>query len=637
MAMTQEKFAALVEQLEIYARRNPLHYRIRVGLLAILGYVYIIAVVAGLLLAGWLLVLLVVYSHRINAGIIKLFIFLAIPIFVAGRSLWESFTMRFPPPTGIGLDRERVPQLFELVDELTNSLKCPPFHHILLTSDLNAGVSQIPKGFLLKGQENYLVVGLPLLQAVSPDRFRAILAHEFGHLSGNHNQFDGWIYRMRKTWMQILNKLHQSQHGAAMFIFERFLNWYAPFFNAYSFVLARADEYEADRCAARLAGEQAAAAALVSVNIKSFFLQESFWTRIYQNADEYPDPPKKLFTRMASELKRGTEPHQEQLWLQQALTTPTDLADTHPCLSDRLKALGYTPEQAPSLMLPIEQTAAEYYLGDAIAPLTEQLNQEWQTKITYQWRERYTQTQEMRQQLQALQQKALEYPLTLDDEWLLAKFTAQLKGNEEAIPLLRTVLEKRPDHVSANYWLGQILLEQGNEKGIQHLETAMAIDSEIILESCRYIYYFLSQQGREAEAKQYQIRAQDHYEKGNLAKQERALVKASDRFQPHEISLERLQTFTQQLANYSEVKEAYLVQKELQYLPEKPFYVLGVKRNKSLIELDGESKDLALVNRLAQELNCPGEMWIVILNNNHQKLEKAMKKVASDPIYRNTK
>lgn len=38
MTMAQEKFDALVKQLEDYAQRQPANYKLRLGLLAVLGY-----------------------------------------------------------------------------------------------------------------------------------------------------------------------------------------------------------------------------------------------------------------------------------------------------------------------------------------------------------------------------------------------------------------------------------------------------------------------------------------------------------------------------------------------------------------------------------------------------------------------
>jgi hypothetical protein len=108
--MTREEFNALVQKLESYAQQQPASYKLRVGLLAVLGYAYIFAVLAGLLLALAIVVLFVVYSGRINSALIKLLILLLVPIFIVLRSLWVSM----PPPKGLELRRQQVPHLFEL-------------------------------------------------------------------------------------------------------------------------------------------------------------------------------------------------------------------------------------------------------------------------------------------------------------------------------------------------------------------------------------------------------------------------------------------------------------------------------------------------------------------------------------------
>ena len=130
------------------------------------------------------------------------------------------------------------PKLFELIDEVCSQVDGPRLHNVLLTEDFNAGIVQTPRLGPFGWQRNHLLIGLPLLQALSPAEFRAVLGHEYGHLSGNHGRFSGWIYRVRQTWTQLLTTLHEQRRHFS-FIFEWFLDWYAPFFNAYSFVLAR--------------------------------------------------------------------------------------------------------------------------------------------------------------------------------------------------------------------------------------------------------------------------------------------------------------------------------------------------------------------------------------------------------------
>lgn len=60
--MTREAFNALVQKLETYAQRQPASYKLRVGLLAVLGYAYIFLVLAVLLTALAIVVLFVVYG-----------------------------------------------------------------------------------------------------------------------------------------------------------------------------------------------------------------------------------------------------------------------------------------------------------------------------------------------------------------------------------------------------------------------------------------------------------------------------------------------------------------------------------------------------------------------------------------------
>ena len=51
--MEPKKPALLIDRLEDYAERYPSRYRFRVALLAVLGYAYLLAVIAGLLALVW--------------------------------------------------------------------------------------------------------------------------------------------------------------------------------------------------------------------------------------------------------------------------------------------------------------------------------------------------------------------------------------------------------------------------------------------------------------------------------------------------------------------------------------------------------------------------------------------------------
>ena len=344
-----------------FAETNPGLYRLRVGLLAALGYVYLFVIVFILLA----IVALTLFYVRFNWLMLKV---LWIPLALVGvvlRSLW----ITIPEPDGIKLEREQAPELFDLVDEVRTALSGPKIHHVIVSDEFNASIVQIPQFGMFGWLRNYLIVGLPLLRALTPAEFRAVLAHEVGHLSGKHGRFSGWIYRLRQSWIEILTRVHQERHYAS-FLFEPFINWYAPYLNAYSFVLARAQERQADQYSVELAGKEVAAVTLVRIMAKDRGLSENFWPNFFRKSKDQPKTPIDPFVQMLDGLDQPIGPINTQKWFFEALRVPTGYEDTHPALADRLAAIGFDKdgkEVATLIEALLEaddgtQTAESYYI-----------------------------------------------------------------------------------------------------------------------------------------------------------------------------------------------------------------------------------------------------------------------------------
>ncbi|MFB2980801.1 M48 family metallopeptidase [Microseira sp. BLCC-F43] len=362
-----------------------------------------------------------------------------------------------------------------------------------ILDEFNAAVVQRPRLGIFGWQQNYLLIGLPLMQALSQSQFRAVLAHELGHLSGNHSRFAGWIYRLGITWYQILERLQREQGGSS-FIFDGFFNWYAPFFNAYSFVLAPMDEYEADRCAAELAGVKNAAEALINVEVKARFLESSFWPDVFKQVQHQIAPPATTYTRMFTALQTAGNSEFATKWLQQSLAEKTNNADTHPCLSERLTALGYSQanQQKITLPPPVKTSAAQQLLGDVLNELTAEFNNNWKQANDTPWRQRYAYVQESLQKLQSLEQKAQKQTLSDEESWNRACWTLEFKGQEVAILLFKEILATQPSHAAANYTIGQILLQKDDSTGIDYVEKAMEKESDYVIDGCQLVSYFLN-------------------------------------------------------------------------------------------------------------------------------------------------
>jgi hypothetical protein len=107
---TEEDFIKLVRRAEAEAASNTGYYTLKVALFALLGYLVIFAVLAGLLgLAGG-----VIASAFFSAALFlillkkKLIIAVLLGIWVLLRALW----VRFEPPRGHRLKRGEFPELF---------------------------------------------------------------------------------------------------------------------------------------------------------------------------------------------------------------------------------------------------------------------------------------------------------------------------------------------------------------------------------------------------------------------------------------------------------------------------------------------------------------------------------------------
>ena len=625
--MDDVRFTRLIDRLESYAHQRPAAYRLRVGLLAMLGYAYLLTIVVVLLL----IVALTLLYAKLNYITFKL---LWIPLVIAGlvlRSLWVTI----PEPDGRELQREQAPHLFDLVDEVKRALVGPEVHKILLSDEFNAGIVQVPQFGMFGWLRNYLVVGLPLLKAVSPEEFRSILAHEFGHLSGKHGRFSGWIYRVRASWIEILTRIHQERHYAS-FIFEGFLNWYAPFFNAYSFVLARAQEREADVYSVDLAGKEIAGRSLVRMATKHRFLEEEFWPGFFRQANNESKAPRDPFSQMVVGLGQPAAGMKAEKWFIDELKIKTGYDDTHPALAERLVAMGFpkdsldTESSLKALVDPIpelKQTAADVYLKNLPDDFLAGYDRLWREQIVQPWSDRHDYVEKTRSKLRELEEKEKTTPLTLDEQWDRAQALSEIDEPAATLPLLKKILQLSPDHVGANYIMGAVLLEQNDASGIEYLEKALHLDPFAAADACYLIANFHRTNGRPAEAQAYRTRAEE------IAQQleQSTSFSKNDRFDAHGLTTAELETLQTQLRKVRGLNRAYLVRKRV--TETKSIFVLGVVGDYTWHAGRSVKNYEALINELSAAVKLSELTVFAALEDQQKYLEGIFSKIPGAVVF----
>ncbi|KAF1018686.1 MAG: Protease HtpX [Acinetobacter bereziniae] len=267
----QETIARLEQEL----RENPKAYHRKVKILAWLGNLYI---AFGVVILVILLVLACLSILVLKAFAIKIIIPVAIFLYVIVKSLW----ITVEKPQGISIQAKDAPELFKIIDDLSLKLNSPHFHHVLITDDFNAAVVQTPRLGLFGWYENYLIIGLPLMQSLSVEQLSSVLAHEFGHLSKNHAKTANWIYRQRIRWAQ-LYQLVELNASRIDIIFRPFFKKFVPYFASFSFPVARANEYEADKISVELTSAETVAQTLTTVNVVGCYLKVKSFGQLYLN------------------------------------------------------------------------------------------------------------------------------------------------------------------------------------------------------------------------------------------------------------------------------------------------------------------------------------------------------------------
>jgi len=637
--MKYEQYTSLIKRLEDFAEKDPKGYELRVSALGALGYVYFFGLFFLLIILPILFVGLIIWKPTLALVLIKLggkiILVLIAAMFGFLMVFWDfigSFWSKVPAPEGHEISRDEAPELFEMVEKTSDFLKAPRPDHILLIESFNAAVVTLPR-FGVFGKRVYLLVGLPLMQAISPAQFEAVIAHEIGHISEKHSASAARAYRLRETWGRFIESQEAQGHKLS-FLYASFLNWYFPYFNAYSFVLMRRQEREADEYAVQLFGARPLGEALINLEVKSRNLSEKFWKDVLDEAARDKNPPREIFTRMATAFRESDKPR-DLMTLSKAVAINTDYSDSHPSLAERLRKMGYWQQtDLPELPSEVSETAAQRFFGNLEEKYSNIFNDLWQDRVKDQWKQRYDQLIKAEKRIAEFDEKAENGELSDEELYERAGLIAERYGEKEALPALYKILDKKPEDAKANFAVGTVLLNNDDENGIEFLEKAMQLDRTMKIAGCETLYYYLRSKGRDEEAKKYVLAIEAEEENVNLANRERSTVSASDEFDKHDFSEETLEKMRSRMQYYDEIQSAYLVRKIVQHYSEIPLYVLFFDVKKKGLFGGGELlKSDELVKIMAERLGEFGAHYFVVLEKDFESLKPRLEQIENAKIF----
>ncbi|MDB6071406.1 MAG: hypothetical protein JWL81_2577, partial [Verrucomicrobiales bacterium] len=597
------------------------------------GYSFILLVFAGAL--------------ALTAGVVAMLVlapnFLTLKIAVVvgattGGLSWailKAVWIRLEAPTGLRLDRENAPALMDLLESMRTRLNAAAFHRVLLTPEYNASVCQVPLLGMFGWHRNYLSLGLPLLQSLSAPEFEGVLAHECAHLARGHAGLGNWLYRMRRSWQQLIHQLQRQQNGGGR-VFSKFLHWFWPRFNAHAFVNSRANEYEADAVAAQLVGPERMATALTRVAVYGRHLNEGFWAPVMRRVQHEPAPPGNIFQEMQSVLKRGPGLDLESRWMHRAFLVNTDNDDTHPCLRERLENLGGRPDGAVDSRLPplTGPSAAEHYLGGHGDALISRLAKEWADLVQAGWAREHAETKAIADRLTAEGGAEVRGPAPVDVLWSKAEAVMRLGGPGAAQELIDEILIRELTHADALFSRGAWRLSQDDGGGVRDVERAMEYDPEWKHAGLQSLGAYYHRHGMGAELKDVRQRFETFLSTQGEVLQERSGVALNDPLKAHGLSQGQLEDFQRILAAEPVIAAAWCAQKVLRLSRKGHLHVLCVEVKVPFWRLRTDGADQAMIQRLSRALPFPDECVVFVRKKDLIHLGDKIKRMADSRVYR---
>jgi hypothetical protein len=442
-------------------------------------------------------------------------------------------------------------------------------------------------------------LGYPLLLALSTKELECLVADRAIRLQERLSTAMTWADDMlsldqRLSWMYEPPGRHAPIRAVLGYRFYRpmllrFLSWYGPLLTKSLVPLSEALADATERRLADVYGLSTLETGAVVVKEAAAYLDKEYWRRVVAGIGDGPDDPT-------------------------------------PYVGMEMFLSGY----AARIRGCQGTSAARTLLGDRVSQIAYILDGQWQERNAPDLRSLAEDRQKAEEDLGELNARALKSQLSSEEAWRAALATERTRGAVAAEPLYQDLVDDEEVGTKAQYRLGHLLLDAGDDTGLVHLRRVAFTDDEDELslaaayEACDYLFAA----GRELEAAPFRSRWIQLSDLISPMHEERSQVRPRDRFLPHGLSSQVVERIRKELAEGPKLWRAYLVQKRVDIRPEQPAYVLGLMTEDCFIHRVN-FEHLREAVRFAQvQIELPESCLITgLYHDEHTKIIRRMRRV----------
>ncbi|HSH59187.1 MAG TPA: M48 family metalloprotease [Acidimicrobiales bacterium] len=239
---------------------------------------------------------------------------------------------------GFAVDEATQPELVRLVAAVAAEMATSPPARVLLVPEVNASVTQTGGMLGLRAGQRVMTIGMGLLDAVSVDQLRAVVAHELGHYAGGDTRLGPLVYRAGASIYRTVGHLGEGS------VLGRLFAAYGRRYLVLSQRVRRHQELSADAAAVRLAGRDSLVSGLrrIATTAAAFdHLVGTYLAPLWRRGCEAENAFEGYRALLADPAR-----HQELLVVEEVLRArPTDPYDSHPSLAERITHAADLPDR----------------------------------------------------------------------------------------------------------------------------------------------------------------------------------------------------------------------------------------------------------------------------------------------------
>lgn len=314
--------------------------------------------------------ILLVHAHDRQQDIAGRALVWIVGLMLAVRTLHPMFTLGdhvldwTVGPRRVRVTRGMAPALWQHVDAWAKRVGAPRVDRLEVTAGMTAGASS-RRAWLFGPRRYRLRIGLPVFRLLRAEELDCVLAHELAHLR-HADACDGTVVTVTQTLLLFIGGPCRSKPGRIRMAFQRLGHG----LRLETLAASREAERAADAAATTFCGAEACARTIVRLMLAS----KRITCRL---TDAFEAPPGAISGPSdwaTLEAQAGKADPQDAGWLRALLARPTSPLDSHPCLHERLAAMGV---DAQALAVPDEvqpaDAAAERWLRDLLPTLERRL------------------------------------------------------------------------------------------------------------------------------------------------------------------------------------------------------------------------------------------------------------------------